>query len=73
MSWEHMPDSCLSLLVIHPLIRSVSLLIAVTIGQVLFTNTILGVSALTEKCPSPYFLMQREGVVEKIQAILLFK
>lgn len=44
-----------------------------TTGQVLFTNTILGVRALTEKCPGLYFLMQTQGLVEKIQAILLFK
>lgn len=73
MPWEHMSDSCLSLLVIHSSIRDVSVLIAVTIGQVLFTNTVLGVRALKEKCPALCFLMQLEGVVEKIQAILLFK
>lgn len=73
MPWGHTPDSCLYLLVIHPLIRGVSLLIAVTIGQILFKTIIFGVRALTDKCPGLYYLMQREGMVEKIQAILLFK
>lgn len=70
MLWEHMPDSCLSLLVTHQLIRDVSVLISVTVSWVLFTN--IALSVLTEKCPA-FFLMQREGMLEIFQVILLFK
>lgn len=46
---KHVPDSCLSLLVSHRLIRNVSVLIAVAVSCVLFPNIALGGKVLTEK------------------------
>lgn len=65
---EHMPDSCLSLLVIHRLIRNLSVLISVVVSSVLLTNIALGVIVLTEKRPAFFFLTQREGTMEIVKS-----
>lgn len=72
MLWEYIPDGCLSLLVIHRLIRNLSVLITVVVRSVLVTNIALGVIVLTEKRPA-FFLTQREGIVDILQVLLLFR